>query len=233
MGGSNQPSLLIKSNGNYILNGNSGGKTGFTINNIEDPIEISGPWAVRFPPNRGAPPQITLVKLMSLHDHEDASIRYFSGTAVYSTSFDFSGTLDNKIWYLDLGRVEVIADITINGKNFGIVWKRPYTAEITNALLSGNNKIEIKISTLWPNRLIGDEQMPDPDKFSGAGTSGLESVTKGNIETLPEWYSDGKPKPDNGRVSFTTWKHYTKDSPLLESGLIGPVSLYPAVIKPV
>ena len=150
---------------------------------------------------------------------------------MYSTNFDFSGRLENKIWFLDLGRVEVIAEISINGKNLGIAWKRPYLVDITTALVRGANKIEIKITTLWPNRLIGDEQMPDPDKFSGAGTSGLESVTKGNIEVLPEWYSDGKPKPDNGRVCFTTWKHYTKDSPLIESGLIGPVLIYPAVTK--
>jgi len=231
MAGTNQPLLLIKSNGNYVLNRNGGAKTILPIKNIEDPVEISGPWTVRFPRNAGVSPQIVLPQLMSLHQHEDASVRYFSGTAVYSTRFIFSGSLDNKFWFLDLGRVEVIADITINGKKLGIAWKRPYTANATGALIRGNNKIEIKVTTLWPNRLIGDEQMPDPDKFSGGGTSGLESVTKGNIEILPEWYSNGKPKPDDGRVCFTTWKHYTKDSPLLESGLIGPVLLYPAVIK--
>jgi len=73
--------------------------------------------------------------------------------------------------------------------------------------------------------------LPDPDKFTpGAGSSGLESATKGNIVALPDWYKQNKPKPQNGRVTFTTWKHFTKDSPLLESGLIGPVKIEPAVV---
>ncbi len=227
----NQPSLLIKSNGNYILNRNNGTKTAFTINNIEGPVEVSGPWTVSLP-SKADRREIVLTQLMSLHEQEDTSVKYFSGTALYSTNFAFSRSLDKKRWYLDLGRVEVIAEICINGKNLGSFWKRPYSADITSALIPGKNKIEIKVTTLWPNRLIGDEQIPDPDKFSpGGGISGLESVTKGNIEELPEWYIKGKPKPENGRVCFTTWKHYTKDSPLLESGLIGPVLIYPAVIK--
>jgi len=233
MAGNNRPSLLIKSNGNYVLNRNNGTKTMFAIKNIEDPLAITGPWTVKFPANAGVSPQIVMPQLMSLHEHEDAFIKYFSGTAIYSTSFTFPGKVDNKLWYLDLGRVEVISGISMNGRSLGSAWKRPYSVNATSALIHGTNKIEIKVTTLWPNRLIGDEQMPDPDKFSpGGGISGLDSVTKGNIETLPEWYIEGKPKPDNGRVCFTTWKHYTKDSPLLESGLIGPVSLHPAVIKP-
>ena len=82
------------------------------------------------------------------------------------------------------------------------------------------------------NRLIGDEQLPDPDKFSpGGGSSGRDGLIGGYIEQIPDWYKNGQPKPVDGRIAFTTWKHYTKNSPLLESGLIGPVRLIQAVMK--
>jgi len=232
MTGDIKPALLIKENGNYILRKNDGATTNFNVGNINNPIEIAGPWKISFPSNAGVPSHIILPRLTSLHEHKDDAVKYFSGTSVYTTSFDFHGSLKDKHWLLDLGRVEVIAELSINGKNFGIIWKRPYSADITTALKPGINIVEIKVTNLWPNRLIGDEQIPDPDKFSpGGGSSGLESVTKGNIEQLPEWYIEGKPKPANGRVTFTTWKHFSKDSPLLESGLIGPVMLQPGVIR--
>ena len=89
-----------------------------------------------------------------------------------------------------------------------------------------------KFLPLWPNRLIGDEQIPDQNKFSpGAGSSGIESLFKGGILELPQWYVNRRPKPGDGRVTFTTWKHYNKDSPLLESGLIGPVILKIGVLR--
>ena len=172
-------------------------------------------------------------ELISLHKHPDAGVKYFSGTAVYTKTFslaDKSG--NNKRWLLDLGSVEVIAEVKLNGNNLGIFWTRPYQIDVTEALQQGLNKLEVSVTNLWPNRLIGDEQLPDPDKFvPGGGASGRYGLIKGNIEQLPAWYTTGQPKPVDGRVAFATWKHYTKDSPLLESGLIGPVRLFQAVRK--
>ena len=135
-------------------------------------------------------------------------------------------------WLLDLGSIEVVAEVNLNGHDFGILWKRPYEIDVTDALLKGVNKLEVTVTNLWPNRLIGDEQLPDPDKFTpGGGTSGRDGMIGGYIEQLPRWYVDGQTKPADGRITFTTWKHYTKDSPLLESGLIGPVRLLQVVVK--
>jgi len=226
--------LLIRQNGNYSLNHSNGQRETFQITGINNPVEIAGPWHVSFPPNLGAPLQITLPKLISLHKHPDNGVKYFSGTATYTKSFILpTGKLNSgKHLLLDLGRVEVVAELSVNDKDFGILWKRPYSADITDAIQTGMNKIEIKVTNLWPNRLIGDEQVPDPDKFApGAGSSGFESLTGGAILQLPDWYIQGKPKPVNGRITFATWKHYTKDSPLLESGLIGPVRLMTVVEK--
>ncbi|HEY0676879.1 MAG TPA: hypothetical protein VGD17_01290, partial [Chitinophagaceae bacterium] len=81
-------------------------------------------------------------------------------------------------------------------------------------------------------RLIGDEHLtPQAEYTPGGGSSGQLSLSGGYIEKLPDWYAAGKPKPFTGRVAFATWQHYTKESPLLESGLIGPVVLWQAVVK--
>jgi hypothetical protein len=133
---------------------------------IEKPIEIDGAWQVNFPPQRGAPAQIILPGLISLHKHSDRGVKYFSGTAVYKKTFSIANKLaGSKRWLLDLGRVEVIAEVNVNGKDFGTLWTRPYQVDVTDSLRKGLNKLEVRVTNLWPNRLIGDEQLPDPDKF--------------------------------------------------------------------
>jgi hypothetical protein len=229
-----KPSLLIYQNGNYSLLNSAGQATTFQITGIDESVEIEGPWQVKFAPMLGAPSQIALSKLISLHKHSDDGVKYFSGTATYTHGFSILHQKLNqdKRLLLDLGRVEVIAEVSVNGKDFDILWKRPYMVDVTNAIKPGINKLEIKITNVWPNRLIGDEQMPEHNKFLPRGSPrGLESLTGDAIQELPNWYIQNKSKPLDGRITFATWKHYTKDSPLLESGLIGPVRLLMAVEK--
>ena len=127
--------------------------------------------------------------------------------------------------------MEVLADVVLNGESLGVLWARPYAVDITRVARAGVNDLVVKVTNQWPNRLIGDEQHPDEDKYRpGGGGSGFASLSGGAIEELPEWYRDGKPRPPGRRVAFTTWKHYTKDSPLLESGLIGPVVVRTAMV---
>jgi hypothetical protein len=92
---------------------------------------------------------------------------------------------------------------------------------LTHAAKPGVNRLEVKVTNLWPNRLIGDEQLPPDCEWNGK-----------QLKEWPKWLLEGKPSP-TGRVTFTTWHHWTKDSPLLESGLLGPVHLTAAeVIAP-
>lgn len=126
-----------------------------------DVATIEGSWQVNFPPNWGAPPQIRLDKLISWTDSSDDGVKYFSGTATYSKDVDAPRT-----WFhpgakleLDLGNVKDIAEISVNGQSVGgILWKPPFRADVTSALKPGKNHIEVKITNLWPNRVIGDMQ---------------------------------------------------------------------------
>lgn len=123
---------------------------------------------------------------------------------------------------LDLGRVEVIAEVLINGRLVGQVWKEPYRLDVTDFVQAGVNSLEVRVTTLWPNRLIGDEQLPPEDEFGIRDEQGNDPH---GITRLPDWYKNGQPKPPGGRVTFSTWRFYDKDEPLLAAGLLGPVRL--------
>jgi hypothetical protein len=229
----NKAALLLWQQGDYRFHYNNGKTIAFHLSSIAAPIEIKAPWRVHFPAGAGAPAAIDLPALISLHEHADDAVKYFSGTATYLNRVTVPVMPTGyKRLFLELGRVAVIASVAINGKKMGTFWKRPYRIDITDALKAGVNNLEIKVTNLWPNRLIGDEQLPNPDLFVAEGNiNNTEYVLGGGIKQVPEWYLQGKPKPANARIAFTTWKHYTKDSPLLESGLIGPVLLRVGVLK--
>jgi len=121
---------------------------------------IGGSWNVTFQKDRGAPSGATFDNLTSYTENSDAGIKYFSGTATYTKSISADKnwfSRDKELW-LDLGDVKNLAEVIVNGRSLGIVWKQPFLADITRALKPGDNKIEIKVTNLWVNRLIGDAQ---------------------------------------------------------------------------
>lgn len=178
-------------------------------------MTLAGPWKVTFDPRWGGPAQpVTFGKLEDWSKQADAAVRYYSGTAVYRTSFQSNIRHPISKILLDLGAVEVMARVRCNGKDCGIAWKPPYLVDITGALRAGNNDVEIDVVNLWINRMIGDEQLPLDGKWK-------------DFETLlewPDWFQSGKPRP-SGRYTFTSCRHYKKDSPLVPSGLLGPVTI--------
>ncbi|WP_343671234.1 glycosyl hydrolase [Chitinophaga sp.] len=121
---------------------------------------VEGPWKVMFQPNRGAPASATFAELTSYTTQRDTGIKYFSGTATYIKNINLrSGAIVKgaQLW-LDLGDVKNLAEVVVNGKPLGIVWKKPFRIDVTSALQAGKNKLEIKVTNLWVNRLIGDAQ---------------------------------------------------------------------------
>jgi hypothetical protein len=217
--------LLVWRDGRYAL-----GSRTVDARGIAPAIELKGPWQVSFPPDLGAPASITLARPASLHRHADFGVRHFSGTATYGTRFDVPSRAlgSGRRVYLDLGRVEVIAAVRVNGKDLGKLWKPPFRIDVTDAVRAGANMLEVQVTNLWPNRLIGDEHFPAEYEYS---VSNAGSV--GGITAIPDWYRQGLPKPPSKRVAFATWRHYTADAPLLESGLLGPVRLLHAQLLPI
>lgn len=201
----------------------AGKKLNVDVAQVPSPVEISGVWELAFPPNLGAPATVALDKLISWTEHANSGVKYFSGTASYRKTFVSKAVRDNGRTrvYLDLGKVKNIAEVKLNGKELGILWKPPFRVEVTGALRDGKNELEVRVTNLWPNRLIGDEQLPEDRDWHGKG-----------LRTLPRWVLDGKPSP-TGRFTFTTFHHWTPLDEPLPSGLLGPVLLRTAVVVPV
>ena len=199
---------------------------------LPDPWLVEGPWELEFPENLGAPERVTLERLISWTEHPDAGVKYFSGTATYRHKLELPGRMlgNNHALYLDLGRVSVIAEATLNDRDLGILWKPPFRVDVTDILHAGANELKVRVVNLWPNRLIGDEHLPADCVWVAPAMSytGWGEV----LDHWPQWLLEDKPSP-TGRVAFTTWKHWTKDDPLLESGLLGPVRVIATARMPV
>ena len=179
--------------------------------------QIKGPWNVTFDSRLGGPEAaVTFDRLEDWSKRPETGIKYYSGSATYAKPIDISPEIISRTerLYLDLGRVEVMAEVELNGKPLAILWKPPFRVEITGAVRPGTNDLKIRVVNLWPNRMIGDERLPEDSKRRANGT----------LEEWPKWLLEGKPSP-SGRYTFATWRHWNKNSPLLESGLLGPVRL--------
>jgi hypothetical protein len=133
---------------------------------FETVAEINMPWTVTFESDkikRGPSEPVVFEKLQSWSQNEDERIRYYSGTAIYTNAF----TLDAKPScdvYIDLGKVGMMAKVKINGKYAGGVWTNPYRVNITEAVTSGENTLEIEVVNTWVNRLIGDSMLPENEQ---------------------------------------------------------------------
>ncbi len=138
-------------------------------------IEISGPWMVNFPPNWGAPPSAVFDRLTSWTESENQGIKYFSGTATYQNSFKLDAESVKKKMFLDLGDVHDVAEVFINGKSAGILWKKPYQADISQLIKAGENDLKIEIVNLWVNRMTGDMLSDPKDRFCKTNQSYMKS----------------------------------------------------------
>ena len=160
------------------------------ISNLEDSLDRD--WSVSFQPGRGAPEKMQFDRLTSWSDSPNEGVKYFSGTATYMKTIQAPAnwfTPGAHLW-LNLGDVENVAEVAVNGKSLAILWKAPYKVDLTGSITPGVNQLTIKVTNLWVNRLIGDQQ---PNAV---------------------W-----------KYTFTDIQPYSANSPLLPSGLLGPLEV--------
>ena len=205
--------------GNYAVTTASGKTFMAGVTALPTQITLAGPWEVRFPGRSGAPESLSLDALVPLNELPDPAIKYFSGTATYRTTFVLEEDPDPEKYplWLDLGDVRVIAEVRLNDVDLPLLWKPPFRCPVSGAVVRGENTLEVSVTNLWVNRLIGDEYLPEDSERNANGT----------LKAWPEWLNAGEPSP-TGRHAFTTWRLWNKEDPLQPSGLLGPVMLRPA-----
>ena len=198
----------------------------FEISNL---LTLPGPWKVSFPPKLGAPEKIDLTSLTDLSDHSDPGVKYFSGVATYSTAFEISGVSPQTS--IKFEKVEVIAEVLLNGRSLGHVWAPPYRISCGDALKAGRNELTVRVANNWVNRMIGDEQLPEDAVYTKDPWPLLTDKNRGwMLKEWPEWLKKGEPR-SSGRISLPTYKYWTKNDPLLPSGLIGQVTIETSDVK--
>jgi len=160
--------------------------------------EITGPWTVTFPPNWGAPQTAVFDRLISWTESEDQGIKYFSGTATYLNTFKVEKGMTKKDLSIDLGDVRDVAEVFINGKSAGILWKQPYRLDISRLIKTGTNDLRIEIVNMWSNRMTGDMLSDPKDRFC---------------------------KTNQGYMKSEVWPTGGEPYRIQTAGLLGPVTL--------
>ena len=178
--------------------------------------ELVGPWQVRFDPQWGGPDNaVEFVKLDDWTKRPEEAVRYYSGSAIYRQTFDIASAAGKRQsdaatrMFLDLGAVKNIARVKLNGVDLGVIWTAPWHVEITPAARAGANQLEIEVVNLWPNRLIGDADKPQAQRFTTTNVRTYDNMSSviHRCEVCAERQKTGKP------------------AELLPSGLLGPVTL--------
>jgi len=188
--------LVIWEGGTYRFEFKNGTIKQIQINEITPAFSIETNWEIRFPHGWGAPPRTTFPKLISWTESENSGIKFFSGVAKYFKTFELTTEqIEGNTVVLELGKVEEVARVYLNGKHLGIKSFPPYRFDVSEAVKAGKNYLVVEVANLLSNQLTGDAHVPAPYKRTHS------NVTKGP----------------------NAWMYPWKDVPLKESGLIGPV----------
>ena len=142
-----RPFVKTSSNGSFELRTAAGKLLKASTSDLPPPVETTGSWDLKFPPNWGAPAEVKLDRLISWTEHPDPGVRYFSGTAVYEKDIEIPAEYfqsGREIW-LDLGGVKNFAEVSLNGEPLATLWKPPFLVELTHAAHAGGNTLRVKV----------------------------------------------------------------------------------------
>ncbi len=172
---------------------------------LPPPLEVVHGWSVQLPPEMGIQGPFALERLMPLNEHTNPVLRYCAGDAAWRTTFEWAppGEPAADEWWLDLGQVESVAEVWLNGERLGVLWIAPYSINVTGRLRAGTNEIVVRVAGTRRNRWIGHLRHPE-------GLPGAEGREEKPWVAVP-------PPPGQLRA----------DTPLQPFGLIGPVVIRP------
>lgn len=188
----------------FVVFGKAAENTPSVKTSVEPAMTVAGPWTLQFDAAFGGPKNpVALTELLDWTEFPDDGIRYYSGTAVYRTSFVLDSETASSARELDLGILADMAEVVVNGQNLGIVWTPPYRVSVGKSVRAGINELEVRVTNRWFNRYILDESLPETNRVTH---SSLRTDSNGRVVTQPN------------------------DNPY-KSGLLGPVRLMKEVSR--
>jgi hypothetical protein len=149
--------------GHYAARFDSGAKAEALVRQLPPPDTVPEGWCVTFQKARGAPKgQVAFDQLVSWTERPEEGIKYFSGTATYEKGVNVrtERLQDGRRVWLDLGKVNHLAEVLVNDQPLGVLWKAPFSVDITDVVKPGANKVQVKVTNCWKNRLLGDRKRP-------------------------------------------------------------------------
>jgi hypothetical protein len=108
---------------------------------------IEGPWRLKLNHVNANSRETTLRRLVDFQRY--SRLKTFAGEAVYEKEFQVEDS--RGVTYIDLGEVQGVSELTLNGKKIGVRWYGHHTYDISGSLLTGNNSLSIKVTTIAGN----------------------------------------------------------------------------------
>lgn len=156
--------------------------------------EVKGEWNVAFESAFKTPAPVRMTELDNLSTNANDSIRYFSGTATYTTTVNLDRAGRGEHMFLAFDNVGTMAKVYINGKYAGGVWTAPYRLDVTDFVKNGRNDVKVEVVNTWVNRIVGDMNLPESERETYLFVNHLNAKTP-----LP-------PSGIIGKVKFETVK---------------------------
>ena len=129
-------------------------------------MSLAGPWSVSFDPTLGGPASVEFQALEDWTSRPEPGIRFYSGTATYRAAFDLVAGQAARPLFLDLGGVGIMAEVTLNGRELGTLWKPPFRVALADAVRPGRNELTVRVTNPWANRLIGDNGLAETQRIA-------------------------------------------------------------------
>jgi hypothetical protein len=169
-------SAEIYQTGNFMLTWSDG-----TLESVDGKVDINtilpkNKWTMNFLSGRDAPETLEIDALKSWTEFDNEAIKYYSGTVRYSNMFVISDDeiAQNK-WILDLGNVQEMASVKVNGQQLQVLWSAPFRFDISNYVKKGENNVEVEVVNMWANRLIGDGKLPPEHRTTKTNINKFEA----------------------------------------------------------
>ncbi len=174
--------MILREAGTYTLRWSDGEVGTIREETGARVIPVAGSWNIHFDPAWGGPGTVVTDELKPWNSFDDSGIKYYSGTAAYEKTFRLKKKdIEDKNIVLDLGNLHEMAVVTLNGHRFPLSWVPPYELDVTDHLVSGENKLKVEITNLWPNRLIGDAKLAESQRFTRTNINKFEADDAGEL----------------------------------------------------